>query len=38
MKAGLFVTLETESRFDVSDHLRDISAQVMAARDAGFES
>ena len=38
MKAGLFVTLETESRFDVSAHLRELTAQVRTARDAGFDS
>ena len=38
MHAGLFVTLETESRFDVAEHLADIEAQVRTARDAGFGS
>ena len=38
MKAGLFVTLETESRFDVTEHLADLSAQVRTARDSGFDS
>lgn len=38
MKAGLFVTLETESRFDAGAHLADLSDQVRAARDAGFDS
>lgn len=38
MKAGLFVTLETESRFDPAGHLRDIAEQVKTAKDAGFDS
>ncbi len=38
MQAGLFVTLETESRFDVSAHLADLTAQVRTAKDAGFDS
>jgi alkanesulfonate monooxygenase SsuD/methylene tetrahydromethanopterin reductase-like flavin-dependent oxidoreductase (luciferase family) len=38
MHAGLFITLETESRFDVSAHLADLTAQVRAARDSGFGS
>jgi alkanesulfonate monooxygenase SsuD/methylene tetrahydromethanopterin reductase-like flavin-dependent oxidoreductase (luciferase family) len=38
MKAGLFVTLETESRFDLAAHLDDLKAQVQTARDAGFDS
>ena len=38
MHAGLFITLETESRFDVSAHLADLTAQVRTARDAGFGS
>ena len=38
MHAGLFVTLETESRFDITAHLAELTAQVLAARDAGFDS
>ena len=38
MQAGLFVTLETESRFDISAHLADLTAQVVTAKDAGFDS
>ena len=38
MQTGLFVTLETESRFDVSAHLADLTAQVRTAKDAGFDS
>ena len=38
MQAGLFVTLETESRFDVAAHLDDLTAQVRTAKDAGFDS
>ena len=38
MHAGLFVTLETESRFDLTAHLAELTAQVLAARDAGFDS
>lgn len=38
MRAGLFVTLETESRFDVTAHLADISAAVRTAQDSGFDS
>ena len=38
MQAGLFVTIETESRFDVSAHLAELTAQVRTARDAGFAS
>src|SRR4051812_38397375 len=38
MHVGLFVTLETESRFDVGAHLADLTAQVRTARDAGFGS
>ncbi len=38
MHAGLFVTLETESRFDLSAHLAEITAQVRTAKDAGFGS
>ena len=38
MKAGLFVTLETESRFDVTAHLDEMTGQVKAAKDAGFDS
>jgi alkanesulfonate monooxygenase SsuD/methylene tetrahydromethanopterin reductase-like flavin-dependent oxidoreductase (luciferase family) len=38
MQAGLFVTIETESRFDVSAHLAELTAQVRTARDAGFDS
>jgi alkanesulfonate monooxygenase SsuD/methylene tetrahydromethanopterin reductase-like flavin-dependent oxidoreductase (luciferase family) len=38
MKAGLFITLETEARFDIRAHLTEIKEQVRAARDAGFES
>jgi alkanesulfonate monooxygenase SsuD/methylene tetrahydromethanopterin reductase-like flavin-dependent oxidoreductase (luciferase family) len=34
MRAGLFVTPETESRFDIAD----LSARVRTARDAGFDS
>lgn len=37
MHAGLFVTLETESRFDLTAHLAELTAQVRTARDAGFE-
>jgi alkanesulfonate monooxygenase SsuD/methylene tetrahydromethanopterin reductase-like flavin-dependent oxidoreductase (luciferase family) len=38
MKAGLFVTIETESRFDVTTHLDDLKTQVVTARDSGFDS
>jgi len=38
MHAGLFVTLETESRFDITAHLAELTAQVLAPRDAGFDS
>jgi alkanesulfonate monooxygenase SsuD/methylene tetrahydromethanopterin reductase-like flavin-dependent oxidoreductase (luciferase family) len=38
MQAGLFVTLETESRFDLTAHLADLTAQVLTAKDAGFDS
>ncbi len=37
MKAGLFVSLETESRFEISTHLEQIKQQVLTARDAGFD-
>ncbi len=32
MQAGLFVTLETESRFDLAAHLAELTAQVRTAR------
>jgi hypothetical protein len=38
MKVGLFVTLETESRPDVSAHLAELTARVLAAKDAVFDS
>jgi alkanesulfonate monooxygenase SsuD/methylene tetrahydromethanopterin reductase-like flavin-dependent oxidoreductase (luciferase family) len=38
MQAGLFVTIETESRFDVTAHLAELTAQVRTAKDAGFDS
>lgn len=38
MKAGLFITLETEARFGIGSHLDEIKEQVLTARDAGFES
>src|SRR5664279_6612800 len=38
MQAGLFVTLETEARFDITSHLTELTTQVRTARDSGFDS
>lgn len=38
MKIGLFVTLETEGTDDPANHLKAITEQVLAAKDAGFDS